>query len=51
MRYTVVGALSAMEANDPKEELVVSAVKHSDVLHAESPRHTPLQQRFYHLGL
>ena len=29
----------------------VPTVEHSEVLHAESPRHTPMQQRFHHPGL
>ena len=51
IRHAVVGALSAMEANDPKEELAVRAVEHGEVLHAESPRHTPMKHRLPHRGL
>ena len=43
IRYAVVGALSAIGANGPKEERGVHAVGHNEVLHAESPRHTSIQ--------
>ena len=39
-----------MEANYPKE-LAVRALEHSEVLHAKSPRHTPIQQRPRNLEL
>ena len=50
-RHQVVSALSALEANDPYEEVVVCRSEISEVLLAESPSHTPVQQGLHHLGL
>ena len=41
IRHAVVGAWSAMEASDSKEELAARAVEHSELFHAESPRRIP----------
>ena len=40
----VVGILSALEANDAQEDLVVRRSEPSEVLRAEGPRHTAAQQ-------
>ena len=40
----VVGALSALDANDAQEESVMRRVQLSEVLLAEGPRYTPVQQ-------
>ena len=50
VRHEVIGALSALEANDPQEEVVVCRSEFSEVLLAESPSHTPVQQGIHHLG-
>ena len=47
----MVGTWSALEANYPKEELVVCRSELSEVLLAKSLRHTPVQQDLHHLGL
>ena len=41
-QHAMVGALSARETSDLKEELPVRAVERSDVLDAEGPRHRPI---------
>ena len=51
IRHAAVGASSAMEVNDPKVDRAVLAVENSEVLHDESSRHTPVQQRLHHPGL
>lgn len=38
-RHAAIGALSTVKAHNPKE-LAMRALEHSDVLHAESSRHT-----------
>ena len=50
VRHAVVGALSALKANDPEEEVVVHRSELSEVLLAESPSHTPVQQGLHRLG-
>ena len=44
----MVGAFSAMEAHDPKEELAARVVEHGKALRADNSRHTPKQQRLNH---
>ena len=39
-RHAVVGALSALKANDPWEEVVLCRSELSEVLQAECPSHT-----------
>ena len=46
----VVGTLSALETNDSQEDLVRRS-EPSEVLRAEGPRHTPLEQSPNYLGL
>ena len=46
VRHVVVGALSAVEANAPKEEVVVCRSELSEVLLAGSPSHTPVHRDF-----
>ena len=50
VRHKVVSALSALEANDPWEEVVVCRSELSKVLLAECLSHTPGQQGLHHLG-
>ena len=47
----VAGALSALEANDSQEDLVVRRSEPSEVLRAEGPRHTAVRQSLNYLGL
>ena len=47
----VVSAMSAVEANDSQEDLVVSRSKLGNVFRSEGPRHTLVQQGLNHLGL
>ena len=47
----VVGALSALEANDSQEDLVVRRSEPSEVLRAEGPRHTHPYSSLNYLGL
>ena len=51
VRHAVVGALSALKANDSWEEVVVCRSEFSEVLQAESPGYTPVQQGLHHLGI
>ena len=51
VRHEVAGALSALEANYPWEEVVVCRWELRDALLAESPRHTHVQQGLHHPGL
>ena len=44
VRHAVVGALSALKANGPQDEVVVCRSELSEVLQAKSPGHTPVQQ-------
>ena len=48
----VIGTLSASEASDSREELVVHRSESGDVFRAEGgPRHTPVHESLNHLGL
>ena len=47
----LVATLSALEADDPQEDLVVHRSEPGEVLRTESPRHTCVQQGLNHLGL
>ena len=47
----MVSTKSVLEANDSREDLVVSCSKLGKVFRSEGLRHTPVQQRLNHLGL
>ena len=47
----VVGTLSALKANDSKEDCMVRSSELGEVFRAEGLRHTPAQQGPNHLGL
>ena len=51
VRHKVVGYLSALEANDPSEKVVLCRSDLSEVLLTKRSRHTSVQQGLYHLGL
>ena len=51
VRHEVVSALPSLEANDPREEVVVCRSELSEVLLAESPSQTPVQQGLHRLDL
>lgn len=51
VRYECVRVSSALEANNPKEEVVVYRSGIIEVPLAEGRRHTPVQESLHHLRL